>query len=380
MQKPGFEPENATAAMLKTVSLLTILLLAGVSRAFAIADTLQTAKPEKKLSLTPFPALFSSPETGFGYGALVVPVYNFGSDSLTRNSTGQLLVYYTTKKQASAQLSYTIYTSRERFAILGETNYFDAPIFYYGTGNTNRETQKSLISYKLLYTQNRLVKQLQKNLFLGGQFQVIRVGKAEFDSEESLLNERPAGELNGYTVVGIGPAFLFDSRDNSINAARGSYLEIGSFFNRKSIGSEFSFNRNTIDLRKYFPLSDRQVVAIQGKGVFEAGDAPFRELAYFGGHRNLRGFYEGRFRDKQMLQTQAEYRLQVLKRHGLVLFGAAGQVGEKLSGFGLNKTKTAGGLGYRFMLNTNEKINIRIDYAVGSGGTSGLYFAIGEAF
>ncbi|MBK0404517.1 BamA/TamA family outer membrane protein [Adhaeribacter sp. BT258] len=372
---------------LKTALLVLFLSCCfGLESRAAAEDSIQTIKPKRKLSLTPFPALFSSPETGFGFGALVVPVYNFGNDSLTRSSTGQLLVYYTTKKQTSAQLSYTIYTNRERFAILGETNYFDAPIFYYGTGNRNSEADKSLISYKLLLTQNRVLKQLKKNVFLGGQFQVINVGKAEFNAEEGLLDERPADELNGYTAVGLGPAFLFDSRDNSINAYQGSYVEIGSFLNGKSLGSAFNFTRHTVDVRKYYPLSANQVFAVQAKGIFETGDVPYRELAYFGGHRNLRGFYEGRYRDKQLLQTQAEYRLHFAKRHGAVLFAGLGEVGEKLQDFELENSKFGYGIGYRFMLNTTDKVNIRIDYAIkGSyqafaGGMSGLYFAIGETF
>ena len=373
--------------MLKTTLLLLILgFCLGQKSVAAAEDSVQINNPEKKLSLTPFPALFYSPETGMGFGGLAVPVYNFGKDSLTRNSTGQLLVYYTTKKQSSAQLSYTIYTNRERYAILGETNYYDAPIFYYGTGNQSSEEIKSLISYKLLLTQNRILKQLKKNWFAGGQFQVIRVSKAEFNPEESLLDERPAEELDGYTAVGLGPAFLFDSRDNSINAYQGSYVEIGSFLNGKSLGSEFDFTRSTVDVRKYFPLSDNQVFAIQAKGIFETGDVPYRELAYFGGHRNLRGFYEGRYRDKQLLQTQAEYRLHFTKRNGVVLFAGLGEVGEKLKDFELGNSKFGYGIGYRFMLNTKDRVNIRIDYAIkGSynafaGGMSGLYFAIGETF
>ena len=362
--------------------LLNSLLLLLVIKSIAAAqpDSAAVISAKKKLSVTPFPALFYSPETGFGYGVIAVPVYNFGHDTLTRNSTGQVLVYYTTEKQASAQLSYTIYTNQERYAILGETNYYDAPIYYYGTGNFNTEADKSLISYKLLYTQNRILKQLKKNIFLGGQFQVIRVGQAEYEPELSLLERRPETELNGYTAVGLGPSFLLDSRDNSINASAGAYVEIGSFFNGKSMGSEFNFTRHTLDLRKYKTLSKRQVIAGQLKSIFETGNVPFRELACFGGHRTMRGFYEGRFRDKQMLMAQAEYRLQVLKRSGLVAFSSAGQVAEKPGNFNLGRTKVAGGLGYRFMLNTKEKINIRIDYAWGTGGTSGLYFAIGEAF
>jgi hypothetical protein len=377
---------NAIVMFLKIFLLSCFVSFSFLAKSSALPqDSIQTKptsepKNKKKLSLTPFPALFSSPETGFGFGALVVPVYNFGKDTLTRNSTGQFLIYYTTKKQSSAQLSYTIYTNQERYAILGETNYYDAPIFYYGTGNHNSEADKSLISYKLLYTQNRILKQLKKNVFLGGQFQVIRVGKAEFNAEEGKLDDRPASELDGYTAVGIGPSFLFDSRDNSINTYHGSYVEIGSFFNGKGMGSEFNFNRHTVDVRKFISLNSKQVLAVQGKGIFESGAVPYRELAYFGGHRNMRGFYEGRFRDKNLLQFQSEYRLHFTKRSGAVLFGSAGQVANKISDFGLGEMKYGYGLGYRFMLNTKDRINIRVDYARGSGGTSGLYFAIGEAF
>jgi hypothetical protein len=226
--------------MIKNLLLKCLFLLLAIPGfAASLPDSTGVMPVKKKLSLTPFPALFYSPETGFGYGVIVVPVYNFGRDSLTRNSTGQVLVYYTTQKQSSAQLSYTIYTNQERFAILGETNYYDAPIFYYGTGNSNTEADKSLISYKLLYTQNRILKQLKKNIFLGGQFQVIRVGEAEFEPDLSLLERRPKSELDGYTAVGLGPSFLIDSRDNSINASRGAYIEIGSYFNGPATPSTF---------------------------------------------------------------------------------------------------------------------------------------------
>ena len=121
-------------------------------------------------------------------------------------------------------------------------------------------------------------------------------------------------------------------------------------------------------------------MALQGRGIFNSGFVPFRELAYSGGHRYMRGIYEGRFRDNYMVLGQTEFRLHFLKRHGMVLFGSMGQVAPEFNFFGLERNKYAGGLGYRFMLNTKEKINIRVDYAWGSGGSSGLYFAIGEAF
>ena len=370
----------------KTILLLQALFMLVIPVAFA-QEKIEPVPVKKKLSLTPFPALFYAPETGFGFGALLVPVYNFGSDSLTRSSSGQVLAYYTTKKQSSLQFSYNVYTNREKWAILGETRVEDAPIFYYGTGNQNSDADKGLINYNLIFTQNRILKQLKRNVFLGGQFQVNRTGKVGQDpieetGEPNKILERPVDERDGFTVVGLGPSFLFDSRDVVINAYRGSYVEIGSYFNNKAIGSGFNFNRYSLDLRKFYSLDKdgKHVLAFQGRGVFETGNVPFRELAWFGGHRNMRGFYEGRYRDKNMVLAQAEYRLHFAKRHGVVLFGSAGQVGDKLSNLGFDKNHYGGGLGYRFMLNTKDRINIRVDYAVGTGGTSGLYFAIGEAF
>src|SRR5688500_8194836 len=117
--------------MKKYYLICLLLFCTSAARASMPADTTQ---PRKKLSLTPFPAFFITPENGVGFGGLLNPVYNFGKDEYTRTSTGQVLAYYTTKKQASLQLTYNISTNRERYVLSGEAKYFDAPIFYYGIG------------------------------------------------------------------------------------------------------------------------------------------------------------------------------------------------------------------------------------------------------
>jgi outer membrane protein assembly factor BamA len=365
------------------IYLFVILWSFGWSGAWAGTwpDTTETKPtPKKKLSLTPFPALFSTPETGIGFGALVVPVYNFGSDSLTRNSNGQLLAYYTTKKQSSVQLTYTVYTNLERYVVIGEASYYDFPILYYGVGNHNTLQDSSLISYKMLLFQNRVLKQIKRHVFLGGQYQLIRVKNVEFKNPQSKIQERSPDELDGSLVSGLGPSFLIDSRDNPLNAKKGWYLDAGVYLNQKGLGSEFNFTRYTVDVRKYLPLKENQVLALQAIGKFSTGTVPFREMALLGGGRMMRGFYEGRFRDRQLLAMQAEYRYQLFSRVGLVAFGSLGEVGHSGKNLGISELKPAAGGGVRLMLNRKEKLNIRIDYAVGSDKASGFYFAIGEAF
>jgi outer membrane protein assembly factor BamA len=358
---------------------LLCLLLLGTHTAWA-AMPADTIPPRKKLSLTPFPAFFVSPENGVGFGALVVPVYNFGKDSLTRNSTGQVLGYYTTKKQSSLQLTYNIFTNRERYVITGEAKYFDAPIFYYGTGPNNNLSDASLISYKFLTFQNRLLKQLIKFVFVGGQFQVNRIRDISYENPVSKLKDRPADELDGSLTAGLGPAVLVDNRDNPLNTREGIYAEFGMFVHAKALGSEFNFTRYNLDLRRFIPLNSRQVLAFQGLGKFSDGHVPFREMANLGGDRMMRGFYDGRFRDHHLVALQAEFRQQVFARVGLVAFGSLGQVSDRMDNFEFSSLKRAVGAGLRLMLNRREQLNIRIDYALGSDKASGLYFAIGEAF
>jgi hypothetical protein len=339
-----------------------------------------TTVQKKKLSWTPFPAFFVSPENGVGFGGLVVPVYNFGKDSLTRNSTGQLLAYYTTKKQSSLQLTYNIFTNREKYVFTGEAKYFDAPIFYYGIGNRNELSDSSLVSYKFLSFQNRFLKQVIKYVFVGGQFQVNHIGDATFKNPESKLKERPLDERDGSLLAGVGPALLVDNRNNPLNSSQGVYAELGMFFNAKALGGEFNFTRYNLDLRRFISLSNKQVLAFQGVGKFSAGRVPFREMANLGGDRIMRGFYDGRFRDRQMAALQAEFRQHLVSRIGMVAFASLGQVSERMDNFAFDNLKRAAGAGLRIMLNRQEKLNIRIDYAIGSDKARGLYFAIGEAF
>ena len=364
---------------MKKIYLISLLLL------YLVSDSQAAWQPDstvirKKLSLTPFPALFSTPETGIGYGALVVPVYNFGSDSLTRSSNGQLLAYYTQKKQASVQLTYNIYTNHERFNITGAANYYDWPILYYGTGNSNLLSDSSLITYKLILLQNRVLRKIKNFVFAGGQYQLTRINDVSYKNNQSKIKERDTGELDGSLTSGIGPALLYDNRDNLLNTTTGWYAEVGSFFNQKALGSEFNFTRFTVDVRRFIPLSAKQVIAFQGLGKFSTGQVPFRELALLGGGRTMRGFYEGRFRDRQLLAIQSEYRHQLFSRVGFVVFGSLGQVGNQGINPDLNLLKRAAGGGIRLMINRKQRLNVRIDYAIGSDKAKGLYFDIGEAF
>ena len=93
----------------------------------------------------------------------------------------------------------------------------------------------------------------------------------------------------------------------------------------------------------------------------------------------MRGYYEGRYRDRQYLAGQAEYRFPLWWRIGGAAFAGMGDVAPDLGSFTFSSLKPSYGLGLRFMINKEEKVNIRLDYAWGKE-TSGFYLEITEAF
>jgi hypothetical protein len=94
----------------------------------------------------------------------------------------------------------------------------------------------------------------------------------------------------------------------------------------------------------------------------------------------MRGYYEGRFRDKHLWMFQAEWRQEIKGKIGAVAFGGIGGIAHQLDEFEIENTIPAGGVGLRFRMDEADKINIRLDYGVGLYGSSGIYLTFGEAF
>jgi outer membrane translocation and assembly module TamA len=80
-----------------------------------------------------------------------------------------------------------------------------------------------------------------------------------------------------------------------------------------------------------------------------------------------------------MFATQAEYRLELPKRLGLVAFGGVGGVARELNEFRSDALLPAAGLGLRFRLTKKSHVNFRIDFAVGRDGHT-VTVGLGEAF
>ena len=100
-------------------------------------------------------------------------------------------------------------------------------------------------------------------------------------------------------------------------------------------------------------------------------------LARLGGNYRMRGYYEGRYTDRDMITVQAELRQKIWRRIGCVVWGGAGNVFPTLADFRWSQTLPNYGAGLRWEF--KNRVNVRFDFGFGRK-TSGFLFNVNEAF
>jgi outer membrane protein assembly factor BamA len=217
------------------------------------------------------------------------------------------------------------------------------------------------------------------NLFLGFRYEFQHVWEIQYDSG-GLFDKQNVLGRHTYHISGPGVSFTYDTRNNAFSPNKGTMLQFYTSYFAPFLGSDFLYANFVLDLRKFILFHKEQVLALQAYGFFNAGDVPLRSLASLGGANSMRGYFSGRYRDKNMYVFQTEYRIPVWQRFGAVVFGDFGNVGNSLSDLNFQYLKFSVGTGVRFALSKSEKLNLRLDYGYGNKEQSGFYFQLGEAF
>lgn len=186
------------------------------------------------------------------------------------------------------------------------------------------------------------------------------------------------------------PAFLHhhaffevNFRDPRGNPRRGGLYRAGYHAYLDRTGGRYSFRRLELEAQQYLSaFHDRRVVALRGRASFSETDAgrqvPFYLQETLGGPSTLRGFRSYRFRDRQLLLLQAEYRWEIFPALDAALFYDAGMVAPRQRGLSLNRVRHDYGVGFRF--GTRHGVFLRIDSAFGSSDGPHLYIVFDHVF
>jgi outer membrane protein assembly factor BamA len=184
-------------------------------------------------------------------------------------------------------------------------------------------------------------------------------------------------------VSSIGLNLSFDNRDYPYYPTRGFTFSIRPKLNRAWLGSDNDYIDTDYKFSYFNSLQDNLILAFNISGGFASGDVPFDGYQNYGVRNSLRGYEAGKYKGRNMIASQAELRWRFHNKWGGVVFGGTGSVwGNENNGeeeFERTWLPSAG-LGLRYMVSQEKKINLRLDYAVGVDGNQGIYFGVMEAF
>lgn len=360
---------------LKITFFIVILCLVCARTTAQSRDTLSN-EPEKTSGAIILPAIFFSPETSLGFGVAGMYYFRTSTDSLARPSNFQTILIYTLQKQVLITFPYNFFLKKDKWWVKGEWAYYVYPYNFYGIGaKVNLDTYEPYTANYLHLETNALL-QAYPDLFIGPTLLFDKYFKIDLEEGGSLQTNQTTG-INAGNVFGAGFTVIYDKRNNLFAASGGHYLEARVLqYTNKFVG-DYRFTDMYLDVRKYFAPFDKTELGLQFYHQSILGNPPFFNLAQMGGSSQMRGYYDGGYRDNHQTVLQTEIRRYILNRIVLSAFGGLGSVTKEIGKY--EKILGSYGVGIRYEMNKNEKLRIRLDYARGAN-TSGFYININEAF
>lgn len=178
--------------------------------------------------------------------------------------------------------------------------------------------------------------------------------------------------------TGVGLTFVYDSRDVTTNPKRGFYVNLSQCFRPKFMGNDYAFSTTDLRFNAYRRVWKGGIIATDLRSQLNFGNPSWGMMALLGNSYSMRGYYEGRYRDKHKIEAQVELRQHVWKRNSVVAWVGAGTVFNKFSAMRMGHVLPNFGIGYRWEF--KKDVNVRLDYGFGKSGQSGFIFNINEAF
>ena len=326
------------------------------------------------------PIIARSIETGWSFGLASAGTFHlYKRDTTIRTSNAQAVALYTTRRQFVTALNGSIYFPHERWIVNEQFSYSSFPDDFWGLGKRAPDSNEESYKFKQYYIYLHPQVKIGHHLFLGTVFEYQRVFDVEYQAGGLFDTENVLGRY-GYHIAGLGLSLTYDTRNNAFWPDKGGMFQFWFDHFAPYLGSNYRYTNFVIDLRRFLRIYKQQVLALQAYGSFNAGDVPLRSLAFLGGANSMRGYYAGRYRDKNAGFVQAEYRVPLFWRIGAVGFADMGNVGPEIKDVNLVHFKYSYGGGLRFALNQSEKLNLRLDYGLAKGHSQGFYLQLGEAF
>ncbi len=332
---------------------------------------------DKKFDFGVLPGPHYSSTVGFGLGVVASGTYSLDrADTLLPRSNVSLYGDITTKGFLMVGLRGSNIFPHDRFRLDYRLYVYTFPTLFYGIGYENGNNDANKSDYRRLKFDwmGRFLIRVAKNTYVGPtlNFQFIRATEMAPRGEELL-----GGQRQTVHALTPGVSFTYDSRDFMLNAKRGWFVQLDQTFTPKELGNTYGFSTTDFTTSTYFPSWKGCTVAIELHSRLNYGDVPWCMMAEMGSGNRMRGYYEGRYRDRNIIEGQLEFRQHIKGRHGAVAWVGAAEVFPRAKDLRWSRVLPNFGIGYRWAFKPG--INVRLDYGFTRNG-GGLMFNINEAF
>jgi len=341
----------------------------------------------RKATVMPVPIFGYAQEIGFDFG--VGGIYSFYTDKKDLNNrTSNFIGHasYSTKRTYNMGISGDLWTKRNEYHFITDIRFKKMPFNFYGIGNNTNEADEDGIVQK--------------------QFRIL------FDAEKAFVKDAYTGISAGfenYVYTDEGNGGIYSTSPKVFNRVGGAVLYLGvsqsydtrnsnnyptsGFFGRVTYqalpniftSSNFTGHQIRVNVRNFWSLSKKVVLGVQGfYHTLQGNNIPFYLYPQLGSDQMMRGYYTGRYRDENMITSQAELRYRFMNRFGVVAFAGTGKVFEN-NNFSLNNLKPNYGFGARYFFDPAKGLSLRVDYGFGEKKDNekrqkGMYIGLAEAF
>lgn len=386
--------------MRRVISLLTILVVVSVAAVASVGPDSVSAEcdtvPRKKGLIAKVIGYFNesnkprsdkafdfsviggphySSDTKFGVGLVAAGLYRTDrTDTVLPQSDVSVYFDATTSMFFKLGVEGNHIFPRDKARIYYDVNFSSVATKFWGIGYYNGRNDANESKYKYLNSQvlASCVWRLAPNLYLGPMLTFDYIHGRKFEKPE-LWQGQDSRTFN----LGAGFTLQYDSRDFLKNASKGIFFRLDQRFNPRFLLNRYAFSLSELTFAAYKGAWKGATLAFRFHTRITYGNTPWGLMSTLGGSHDMRGYFEGRYRDKSSADVCLELRQHVWRRNGVVLWVGAGTVFPRFSALRWREVLPNYGVGYRWEF--KKRVNVRLDLGFGRGQT-GFIFNINEAF
>ncbi len=335
------------------------------------------------------PAAGYTLQTGFAGIVAANASFYTAKTSLTNSSYAVTSIAYSQYNQIILPVNANIFTKNNKYNIVADWRYMKYPSTTFGLGGNTEASSGYTIDFRYVRLHSYITRSMNNFLYAGIGYNLDYYWKIkEVDPPPgSVTNFQRYGLTDKEISSGFSFHGIYDSRSNAIYPTGGFYANVAFRPNFEFLGSDNNWQSLVVEWRKYYnlPANTKNVLAFWNYNwLTTGGKPPYLMLPSTGWDpfsNTGRGYIQGRFRGRNMIYLETEYRFGLTPNGllGMVVFANA-QSFSRFPQQQLHTISPGAGVGLRIKINKFSGSNLCIDYGLGINGSGGFFVNLGEVF